>query len=370
MSDAFKNYNNLISGLNAANEFKDEGVRAVAETKAKADEIGKSLGEVKSFMAGTHGAKSFVKDIKPILKKRAKRLADRAKAEIESRIKGKVSEVKQRIQNAKENVEDRVSQAKENVESRLSGEAPSELDQPNTQGENPLQNNQTDREENAEPEAEEIGEDAEADEFGEGATLQMTYFGDETKDNYEPPDDDDFDDWDSPWGEDTIAEGRAGTFSNPVANSRNAELNPSEADSQSLDDLANGTLKTTTFDGTFPTAETSTENLGSTAGEATKAINSSTLDTSLADDAAKTAVKTTVEKTVVKTAGKTAAEEAGGEAATGVLDAIPGLDILGFIGGAILTAIEAHKQRKEEREEEEGAGQTPTQAVQVGVGGE
>jgi len=368
MSDAFKNYNNLISGLNQADQFKDEGVRAVAETKAKADEIGKSLGEVKSFMAGTHGAKSFVKDIKPILKKRAKRLADRAKSEIEARIKGKVNEVQQRIQNAKQNAEDRVAQAKENVENRLNGEAPSNLDTPNTDAENPTQN--VNEEENGEPEAEEIGEDAVADDFGEGATLTMTHFGREDKDNYEP-DEDDFDDWDSPWGDDTIAEGRAGTFSNPVANSRNASLNPNEADSQSLDDLANGTLKTTTFDGTFPTAETTTENLGSTAGQATKQVTSDTLDTSLADDSvAKTAVKQTVEKTVAKTAGKATAEEAGGEAATGVLDAIPGLDVLGFIGGAILTAIEAHKQRKEEREEAEGAGQTPTQAVQVGVGGE
>ena len=54
----------------------------------------------------------------------------------------------------------------------------------------------------------------------------------------------------------------------------------------------------------------------------------------------------------VKTAGKAAAEAGGdaavggGETALGVLDAIPGADIIGLIGGAILTGVEAHHHEK------------------------
>ena len=57
-------------------------------------------------------------------------------------------------------------------------------------------------------------------------------------------------------------------------------------------------------------------------------------------------------KTAGKAAGESAAEiggdaaVAGGETALGVLDAIPGADIIGVIGGAILTGIEAHKHKK------------------------
>jgi hypothetical protein len=53
-----------------------------------------------------------------------------------------------------------------------------------------------------------------------------------------------------------------------------------------------------------------------------------------------------------KTAGETAAEiggdaaAAGGETALGILDSIPGADIIGVIGGAILTGIEAHRHKK------------------------
>ena len=358
MSDAFKNYNNLISGLNQADAFKDAGARAVAETKAKADDIGKTLGEVKGFLSGTHGAKSFVKDIKPILKKRAEALAKRAKEQIEAKVRSKASELQQRLQNTQENLQARVQQGKDAVEDRLSGEPSTTLDTPNTQGENPTQKEQP--EENQNPEDDEIGEDAETEEFGDGATLKLTSFGAEDDDIDE--EEDDFADWSSSWGKDTVAEGRAGTFSNPVANERTTNINPSEADSQV--ELPSGTLRTTTFDGTFPEGDGAVG-----AGDATKQALSDGIDKGLASQAE----KQVAEKTAGKVAGdvaKTTAEEAGGEAGLGVLDAIPGLDVLGFIGGAIMTAIEAHRQRKAEREEEEGAGATPNQAVQVGVGGE
>ena len=68
-----------------------------------------------------------------------------------------------------------------------------------------------------------------------------------------------------------------------------------------------------------------------------------------ATGAAKTVAKQGGEA-AAKVGGTAAAEEggtvAGGETALGGLDAIPGADIIGVIGGAILTGVEAHKHNK------------------------
>jgi hypothetical protein len=50
-----------------------------------------------------------------------------------------------------------------------------------------------------------------------------------------------------------------------------------------------------------------------------------------------------VAKKAVGTVAKTAAEEAGGEAAGGILDAIPGADVIGVIIGAVTTGLAMHK---------------------------
>lgn len=399
--DAFKNYNNLISGLNQANQFKDEGVRAVAETKAKADEIGKSLGEVKSFLAGTHGSKAFVKDyVKPKLKARAERLAERAKKAIKDKVEGKVNEVRDRINNARQNAQDRLDQARENVEDRLNNEPNSSLDQPNTQGENHLQNEQQEPNEEYDDWDTPYGGETNGGEQNDGYDDWDTPFEGESRGGY--------DEWDTPWGGDTLEEGRAGTFSNPIANTRANLQNPVVQDSQnpmvsrpselpsyseSTDDVVGTKLYKVTVTkgdqqgvGYMFGREPPPPKYNATGGEggdalsgesqmsnvsagATGAGNAGSQTEQVAKQSLDKGIAKTAEKTVAKTAGEDVAE-AGGEATLGVLDAIPGLDILGFIGGAILTAVEAHKQRKEEREEEEGAGATPTQAVQVGVGGE
>lgn len=88
----------------------------------------------------------------------------------------------------------------------------------------------------------------------------------------------------------------------------------------------------------------------------------------LAAAAAKKAAVKTAEKTAEKTVVKAAAEEGGEEAGLGILDAIPGADIFGAIGGAILAAVEAHKQKKEQREMATPPA-APTVSMDIGVGG-
>ena len=62
--DAFRNYSTLYSGLNSATQMKDSAIRTVAESKAKSANMGKTLGEVKSFLSGQSGGKSFIKNVK------------------------------------------------------------------------------------------------------------------------------------------------------------------------------------------------------------------------------------------------------------------------------------------------------------------
>ena len=84
-------------------------------------------------------------------------------------------------------------------------------------------------------------------------------------------------------------------------------------------------------------------------------------------------------KTVAKQAGETAAkvggaaaEEggtvAGGETALGILDAIPGADVIGVIGGAILTGIEAHKHNKLAKSIRNAASGIPNFSVSTQIG--
>ena len=62
-----------------------------------------------------------------------------------------------------------------------------------------------------------------------------------------------------------------------------------------------------------------------------------------------------------------AAELGGEEAATGILDAIPGLDILGAVGGAILAGIEGHHQKMETEAEKNVATATTNVDTQIGI---
>jgi len=392
MSDAFKNYNALISGINQENQFRDSATRAVADAKQKGDEMGKTIGEVKSFLSGQSGAKSFVKDIKPILKKRAERLAQKAKAEIEARIKGKASELSNRVAQARTEAEQRLAQGRQAVQDRFDGNgAPEANESTGDTNENPIQKPSED---------DNVNDDA-GD--GGGGEAQDGY------DDWDTPgtgDANDFDEWDSHWGDDTLTEGRAGTFNNPIANGRANKQNPTEQDSQnpmetrseppsyeesfdaSTQEKAPGASpveKPTDATPPYEEPKTAPNTNEPTGGQGDGALSNESQMSNVAPkatgngeeslgDTAKQQVeqsaKQSVEKSVEKTAVKTGVEEGGEEAGLSVLDAIPGLDLLGFLGGGILAAIEAHKQRKEERAEEAGATGLANQAVQVGVGGE
>lgn len=319
--DAFRNYSTLYSGLNSATQMKDSAIRTVAESKAKSANMGKTLGEVKSFLSGQSGGKAFIKNVKPILKKRAEKLAEEMKAKVKAKLEEKVGELKQAVK-------------------------PKTSTPPTDEEENADNINESTTD-TLQDDASPVAEENTATESNLGAN--------DSYDSWDKPEDfnEDYDSWDTPAGEDAIAESRAGTFSNPIANARANKFNPKEQDSQESMEPRDSP----------PSYEESLDKPATTgAGSATDAEAQEQLDKALAEKMAG--------KVVEKTAGKTAAELGGEETGISILDTIPGLDILGFIGGGILAAIEAHKEKKEEEEGEEGAMNTPGQAIQVGVGNE
>tara|TARA_R110001583_G_scaffold34285_5_gene115366 strand:+ start:1663 stop:2622 length:960 start_codon:yes stop_codon:yes gene_type:complete len=318
--DAFRNYSTLYSGLNSATQMKDSAIRTVAESKAKSANMGKTLGEVKSFLSGQAGGKTFIKNVKPILKKRAEKLAEEMKAKVKAKLEEKVGELKQAVK--------------------------PKTSTPPTDEEENADNVSESTTDTLQDDASPVAEENTATESNLGANDQY--------DEWDQPSDfnESYDSWDSPWGDDAIAESRAGTFSNPIANTRANKFNPKEQDSQEAMEPRDAP----------PSYQESVDEPATGAGNATDAAAQEQIDKALAEKMAG--------KVVEKTAGKTAAELGGEETGLSILDAIPGLDVLGFLGGGILAAIEAHKEKKEEEEGEEGATGTPGQAIQIGVGNE
>tara|TARA_R110000782_G_scaffold197512_1_gene286624 strand:- start:318 stop:1346 length:1029 start_codon:yes stop_codon:yes gene_type:complete len=60
---------------------------------------------------------------------------------------------------------------------------------------------------------------------------------------------------------------------------------------------------------------------------------------------------------------------AGGEAGAGILDSIPGLDILGAIGGAVLAGVMSHREKMQEKAEQAVAPLTSNVSTQIGLSG-
>mgnify|MGYP003633632281 FL=1 len=78
------------------------------------------------------------------------------------------------------------------------------------------------------------------------------------------------------------------------------------------------------------------------------------------------AIKVVTESISKQVAG-TAVKEAVGESISAGLDAIPFLDVLGVIGGAVLTGVESHKEHKEEEAQGEATPMGASVSTQVGV---
>ena len=161
-----------------------------------------------------------------------------------------------------------------------------------------------------------------------------------------------------------MSQSRGQNLQNPFANARQNKFNPQREDGQS-----NSTPRSQPAEPeTQPTADapvTSTQ--AGTEAAGTEASATGGLDA----DAAKAAAEAAAKAAAKKAAEAGSEELAGGEAAGGILDAIPGGEVLGLLVGGIMAAVAAHKAHKAE-EEEESADKAPvnptTFSYQAGIG--
>ena len=284
MSDAFKNYSNLISSLASSRDELANTNLTYHQTKAGIDSMGKILGETKIFLSGKPAmAKIGNKILKPLYNKYGKQY---------------VNKLKQKL-----------------------GGGTGDDDTTTTTGTPEGQNNVSTENSNTE-----------YDDWDKPQDYNEDYDDWDGPAEEEPPAPEataekGFDDWDTPYepneapppytSGDAVEASRGGTFQNPVANER-ANTQPNvEEDTQSGKGKRKGDDE-----------EDDLEDLGEEGGEL-----------------------------------------GGEEAGLGVLDALPFGDIIGVIGGAILSGIEAKKEKEEVADEENPLMSTTTVNTQVGLGG-
>ena len=377
---AFSRYDQLLNAMGEANADKDARLAQIHSTKANIDSTGKILGETKLALTGINVQKAIGKKIvKPWLKKKYQEYKDK-----KSQSGGGDNEGGQN-----ERLPD-VPEQNSNAEEGGQASEPSYEDDGNA-----LTTDQvSDRIASAEAQEDEADEVtnivnrgaarvakfenrvANGQAEGEELTTEARQGGALALDNGIKDAPLTLQDWqatnatgfsqaktsftDSDLGE-TDTQGAADQVYNRING-----LSSNETDT--VNDYLNRTLTNQTPKGTPPTdVEASASRAGQTSGSLEEPVSEPGLTAAAEKQAAKTAVKSTVEEGSEEAAA-TGGEIAGAEAGLGILDAIPGADIFGAIGGAILAAVEAHKQKKQEAAMQSPPG-APTVSLDVGVGG-
>ena len=411
MANAFKNYTNLASALEQANDTKNQAIQLKEEAQEKAALTGKTIGELKSAITGKSASSKIVKDI----------IKPRIKAKLDDIAKKKLEQLRNKLEKGTADSTTSGDTGGENAGSGgVENEPTTTTDLANGETEAPSYDDMLGRSTQAtedrfnelfgdsneargssmtDDEANSLMEKglarvskfesrvASGDASGlETSSISRANLGEAFNINNTPKID--FEDEDlgeeetgnvysranglsdsetstlrNWWGAKNDASGpdeienlaqnfgsRAGNFTNQITNMRINNIKP-----------------------TVPTAEESADSGISVGGPESEASLANAVKEKAAkmaaDKLAKMGAKKLGEEDAIDAGGEDAAV-GGGEAVSGVLDAIPGLDILGFIAGGVLAGIEGHKQHKEERLEENQAEQSSpmTFQSQAGVG--
>ena len=392
MADTFATYNNLSSALDAGTAAKDAALQKLAENKEKGDLIGKTLGEVKGFFTGQSAMKKIVKNIvkpkvekelKPYLKKKLQNLRDAYNKEsipenipesdtrlgrLRTRTAGESESNPINMEPIGE-VEDEppstgdLDSMVENTESRfnrLFGGDGEGTDFSDADANGLMRQGQM---RVARYEARVSTGEADSDErlLSNGARVsRKTTFSDK---------DQGFDDFDDSGSVYDRANGLTEEEIGKLRNWYGTKQNPVNDELQNLDDMKaarGGGMQNSVGESRSASSGDSFAGGEQNLADPPPSYEDIAPKVPTVDEDLEKGVKKTLEKT-----GEDDAIEAGGEAATGVLDMIPGLDILGLIGGSVLAGIEAHKQKVQEKlgEAAATAGAGITMAIQAGVGG-
>jgi hypothetical protein len=283
--DSFRDYGSVIQSL-AADPTKTDNTRALAESKEKAADTYRGLGEAKTFIS----SRSLVQKVQAGLKKKGEDLAKKGEQAVKDKLEKGLGQVKDKVN---QKVDDVMKGAKED-ESKL---APKQ--------------------------------DVAADNAGKEGTSDGISEGDE-----DLPED--------------LPASRA-----PAAEEGTGEIGADEIEE------------------TAPVEETSfmdAPDAGVTAGDLPEGAGGGVdAGTDLSGLGARTAAKEGLEETG-EAAVKEGAEVGTEEAATGLLDLVPGLDVLGIIGGAVLAGIAGRKAKiQQQKASTIPPRQSVNQSFQVGL---
>lgn len=354
--DAFRNYQNLMSGIgeNVTQEAKNAKQRAIFNAKNRADEIVKTVGEAKVFISG----KPIITKVGQVLKPRIKKATDdfikQGEEKFGQLFKPRVgpppdvnatvtpnSAGPSRLDALRQDVADREKAAQNAKDAQASEDSAvrrGAKDPEPTGGEETIEMDDI----GASNAGREIPNQA-FDPSASGVQESTTAGGDITS-GLEGG----FNAGSDPVFSSVMSQTRGGNLQNPFANARQNKFNPRQEDGQS-----NTTPRSTP-------AEPETQSTADAPMEGTQA-GGDALD-QVAQDA----------KIAAEATAKAAAKDAvGGEAVGGILDAIPGAEAIGLAIGAIVAGVGAHRAHRAE-EAEKSKDKTPMNptsfSYQAGVG--
>lgn len=399
MSDAFKNYDNLLSSLNQANMEQRNVNTTLHQTKAGIDSTTKILGETKVFLSGKPALQKISKDIaKPLYEKYGKEFVDNKIQSLKNKL-GYQSKETPKPEGSPEGLNENAKGTSNKPPVDDDEESPEELND-RLLGEQGLRESRLDREENL------VNEDSarteEVNNIVEKGASRARLFekrvgsgeseGDElinpikemknpfanTIEDYRNSNLTDFSQAKTSFtAEDIGAKGISQTYdrstgltdaeTETLRNYSNTGLNPNELSATSNEAL---TKTSGTFQNSIAQQRAQVQPNVKADDQTPTEDPADPLDNQVkAAIEEKKVASTTVEDESAVAAGGEDAAIVGGETATGILDAIPGLDILGAIGGAILAGMMGHREKKQEEAEQAVAPMTTNVDTEIGLSG-
>jgi len=388
MTDAFKNYDNLLSSLNQANMEQRNANITLHQTKAGIDSGAKVLGEMKLFISGKPALEKISKNIaRPLYDKYGKEFVDNKIQSLKNKLGYKSKETpkpedspdgtdqnaegssnKPPVEDAEESPEElnqRLLTEQTGREARLANEADEAEQQSSRTSEvNDILSRGAKRAEMFEKRV--ASGDAEGEELIAPIKNMKNPFADNLED-YRNSDLTDFSQARTSFTANDLgasgvnetydrANGLTDAEKQTVSNNAEQGINANEINAPTSEAL-------NTSGGTF-------QNSIAQSRSSVQPNVKSDAQTNEPDDWDKPPVEDdAVEKTAGKTLAEETAETGAEEGGISILDSIPGVDIFGAIGGAILAGIMAHREKKQEEAEKDVAPLTTNVDTEIGLSG-
>lgn len=387
MSDAFKNYDSLLSSLNAANMEQRNVNTTLHQTKAGIDSTAKILGETKMFLSGKPALQKISKNIaKPLYEKYGKEFVDNKIQSLKNRL-GYQSKETPKPSGSPEGLNENEAGTSNKPKVNDFEETPEETND-RLLGEQNLRETRLAREENIYQE--DTGRSGEVNDLVEKGAQRSRLFekrvgsGDAEGEELIDP----IKQMKNPFADnlDDYRNSNLTDFSQPKSSFTAEDLGAKGVDqtydrTTGLTDAETQTLRDYSNIGLNPNelSATSTEALTKTSGTFQNSIaqQRASVQPNVKEDA-QTPPKEDEkdlkdEKDLADGDEEAVAGDdvalAGGEAGAGILDAIPGLDILGAIGGAVLAGVMSHREKMQEKAEQAVAPLTSNVDTQIGLSG-